>query len=292
MTTHAKSSHAPIEGSCLCGNLRYEVAGPLSRMIHCHCSMCRKHHGAPFATFVGAPLMGFKWYSGEDSSVCYRSSEQGVRRFCPTCGSAAPALIKQMDLAVLPAANLSGEIGIRPQSHLFVGSKAPWYTIRDDLPQHEEYPPEFGLVGVARPIIEAKEGVVAGSCLCGEVAYEMSGPPKLMVNCYCSRCRRGRSAAHATNLLYRQEDFRYTRGETETTTYRIPDAKFGALTFCRHCGSGVARVSAERGLVIVPAGGLDTDPGVRPMMHIHVASKAAWVDIHDDLPQFEASPPS
>src|SRR5688572_17400839 len=53
-------------GACLCGTVRYELDGPFTMMMHCHCSMCRKHHGAPFATFVAAAHSGFRWRSGED----------------------------------------------------------------------------------------------------------------------------------------------------------------------------------------------------------------------------------
>src|SRR5262245_9397533 len=94
---------APTQGSCLCGIVRYEVAGPFNMMLHCHCSMCRKHHGTAFATFVAAPLMGFRWLSGEHNLGEYHSSEKGVRQFCRTCGAVTPTLLKNMDLAVMPA---------------------------------------------------------------------------------------------------------------------------------------------------------------------------------------------
>ena len=53
------TSAIALTGSCLCGAVTYEVRGPFNMMVHCHCSMCRKHHGAAFATFVGAPLTHF-----------------------------------------------------------------------------------------------------------------------------------------------------------------------------------------------------------------------------------------
>jgi hypothetical protein len=279
------------QGNCLCGAVTYQVNGPFNMMVHCHCSMCRKHHGSAFATFVGAPLMGFKWLSGEDQIDSYVSSPTGVRRFCRHCGSVMPTLIEDMDLALIPAGNLQGDLHIRPQSHVFVGSKAPWYQITDDLPQHEEFPPELGMGGVTRPIVEAPEGVVAGSCLCNSITYEITGAPIRAANCYCSRCRRGRSAAHASNLFYKLADFRFTREAAPITDYRVPEAKYFAVAFCSTCGGAVPRVSVERGAVVVPAGPLDTDPGVRPAVNIHVGSKASWFDITDSVPQFEAAPP-
>jgi hypothetical protein len=286
------SAAITLHGSCLCGAVTYQVTGPFNTMVHCHCSMCRKHHGAVFATFVGAPLMGFKWLSGEDQVVTYASSEKGRRFFCRHCGSVTPTLVTEMDLALLPAGNLQGDPGVRPQGHVFVGSKAPWYTITDDLPQHEEYPPEFGMGGVTRPVVEEREGVVLGSCLCNSIKYEITGPALRAANCHCSRCQRGRSAAHASNLFYKIDAFRFTRQDAAITDYRVPDAKFFGLAFCSKCGSAVPRVSVERGVVVVPAGPLDTDPGVRPSMHIYVGSKACWFDITDAIPQFEAAPPA
>jgi hypothetical protein len=259
-------------------------------MVHCHCSMCRKHHGAAFATFVGAPLMGFKWLSGADQVECHASSEKGRRCFCRHCGSVAPLLIEEMDLALLPAGNLEGDPGIRPQCHIFVASKAPWYTITDDLPQHEEYPPEVGLGGVSRPAVEPRAGVVLGSCLCNGIQYEITGQPLRSANCHCSRCRRGRSAAHASNLFYTLDDFRFTRQEVPIGDYRLPGAKYFGVSFCTRCGSAVPRVSTERNAVVVPAGALDTDPGVQPAMHIYVADKACWFEITDSFPQHPAVP--
>jgi len=75
------------KGRCLCGALTYELDGPFSAMVHCHCSMCRKHHGTGFATFIAAPIAGFRWISSQDSLLRYQSSPKGMRTFCRVCGS-------------------------------------------------------------------------------------------------------------------------------------------------------------------------------------------------------------
>jgi hypothetical protein len=280
------------QGTCLCGALRYEVSAPFEMMLHCHCSMCRKHHGAPFATFTSAPFAAFRWLGGEDAIAKYSSSEQGVRSFCSHCGSVAPLLLPDLGFAICPAGNLQGDPGVRPQAHMFTGSKASWYAITDSLPQHDAYPPELGGgSGISRPTIEARLGVIEGSCLCGEVAYEI-GEPLHMINCHCSRCRRGRSAAHTTNLFAKVGQFRWTRGESLVAEYKVPEARYFTATFCTRCGAETPRVSAERGFAVVPAGGLDTDPGIRPRAHIYVGSKASWFDITDDVPQFAEAPPA
>jgi hypothetical protein len=133
-----RKSVATAKGSCLCGTVKYELDGPFEVMSHCHCSMCRKHHGAAFATFVTVPLSSFRWVAGEDALSTYQSSAYGKRTFCSKCGSVMPVVEADTGIAFCPAGNLDGELGIQPQSHRFVGSKASWHTITDTLPQHEE----------------------------------------------------------------------------------------------------------------------------------------------------------
>jgi hypothetical protein len=280
-----------MEGTCLCGALRYGFDGPLSWMTHCHCSMCRKHHGSLFATFAGVPVERFRWVSGEDGVVSYTSSPGTSRATCGVCGSVAPLALPQFNVVVMPAGNLVGDPGVRPSLHMFVGSKAPWYTITDDLPRFEAYPPGFDAPTVTRPAIELKPGVVAGSCLCGEVAFEIEGAPLRAYHCHCSRCRRGRSAAHATNVFYGLDGFRWTRGEGNVREYKVPAARRFAVAFCGRCGGELPRISSELKGAIVPAGSLDSDPGLQPLAHIFVGSKAPWFEITDRLPQHAEYPP-
>ena len=280
------------KGRCLCGALRYELDGPFSSMMHCHCSMCRKHHGTGFATFVVAPIAGFRWISGEDRLVSYQSSHNGMRTFCSVCGSAGPSRLPEYGIAFAPAASLEGDLGIKPQSHIFVGSRAAWDAITDDLPQHAAYPPGFDGQGVQRPVVTPRPGITEGSCLCGAVGFEATGAPVRMMNCHCSRCRLGRAAAHASNVFFKLDQFRWVRGAELVREHKIPDARFHTVAFCSRCGGKVPRPSPERGIVTVPAGSLDTDPGMRPQAHIFVADKAPWFDITGALPQFEAMPPA
>ena len=224
------------KGRCLCGALAYELDGPFSAMMHCHCSMCRKHHGTGFATFVVAPVAGFRWIAGEDKLMRYRSSPNGVRSFCSVCGSAGPTAMPEFGIAVAPAASLEGDLGIKPQAHIFVGSKAPWDDIADALPQHDAYPPGFDAQGVTRPVVTPREGITEGSCLCGEVAYEITGAPTRMMYCHCGRCRLGRAAAHAANVFYKLDQFRWVRGAALVKEFKVEDARFHTVAFCTRCG--------------------------------------------------------
>ena len=278
-------------GQCLCGALQYEVGGPFSLMLHCHCSMCRKHHGTAFATFLAAPLDSFKWISGEDNLERFQSSEKGHRPFCRTCGSVGPTLALSMGIVICPAGNLDGDLGVKPEYHMFVGSKAVWHTIDDSLPQHESWPPDFGSEVVDRPPREVKEGCTGGSCLCGDVAYEYSGAPLRVWLCHCSRCRRARSAAHGANAFVKLEQFAWTRGQSQVKHFKVPEAKFYTIAFCTRCGSETPMISEARGMVIIPMGSLDSEPGMRPGAHVFTGSRAPWFDITGPTAQFVEAPP-
>lgn len=280
------------QGRCLCGTVRFEIDGPYTNMLHCHCSMCRKHHGAAFATFVAAPIEGFRYTAGESAIGHYASSPGLHRSFCTSCGSVMPEAMASMGLVVCPAGNLDGDLGITPGMHMFTGSKAGWYEITDDLPQHAEYPPEFGMAATPRARVATQGEDVQGSCLCGDVAYAITGAPLRMFYCHCSRCRRARSAAHAANVFFGSEGFRWVRGAELVADYQLPESKYFGAAFCRRCGSAVPRVSVERGaVVVVPAGSIDNDPGMRVQAHIFVGSKAPWDRITDSIPQFAELPP-
>jgi len=63
------------KGQCLCGEIRYEVCKIEKQMAHCHCSMCRKFHGAAFATYGEAKVENFKWLQGVDFIKSYLLSK-------------------------------------------------------------------------------------------------------------------------------------------------------------------------------------------------------------------------
>jgi hypothetical protein len=130
-----------MRGSCLCGEVRYEIAGVLQEIHHCHCSRCRKAHGTPFSTFAGARSGDLRFLRGEGAIRYFRSSEQVERGFCSHCGSMLVFRTAALPENVWIAAGSFDEAPeIRPGFHMFVGSKAAWHDITDGLPQHAEYP--------------------------------------------------------------------------------------------------------------------------------------------------------
>ena len=279
-----------ITGNCLCGTVSWQVDGALGTMSHCHCSMCRKAHGAAFGTYVDTARENFRWLAGEDTIARYESSPGFLRTFCGTCGSVVPES-EGKERVAMPAGCLNEDPGVRPTAHIFAPSQAPWHTIGDDLPRFDGYPEPHASPPVARPgPAQGKDGVLRGSCLCGDVAYEVRTPIKLVRNCHCSRCRKARAAAHATNGFTAMDGLVFVRGEDKLREYKVPSAQFFAQAFCTRCGSGMPRKDAERDIAIIPFGSLDDDPGRGADDHIFTGSMAPWYTITDDLPSFEETP--
>jgi hypothetical protein len=120
----------------------------------------------------------------------------------------------------------------------------------------------------------------------------LEGDPVTARSCHCGRCRKGRAAAHASNLVAPTDGVRFTRGEAERASFKVPGARWFTQVFCRHCGSKLPNVDRERGIAIIPMGSFDDDPGMPPRMHIFVADRVPWAGIHDDLQQYPQAAPA
>lgn len=132
-----------IRGHCECGRVGYEVDGDIKDFSHCHCSQCRRLHGAAFATFAGVAREKFRYLSGENDIKVYASSATHERTFCAQCGSNILVTAEEEpDTLYLCMSAIEGDPP-RPQGyHIYVGSKAPWHEISDDLEQYETEPPD------------------------------------------------------------------------------------------------------------------------------------------------------
>jgi len=125
-----------IEGSCLCGAVRYQAAHVAGPMVHCHCRMCRKAHGAAFSTIVPVKQDGFRWISGEENLSHFESSPGKRRWFCSRCGSQLISTRDGDDRSLLLRAGcIDRGYDARPVAHGWVEFMAPWHHITDDLPQ-------------------------------------------------------------------------------------------------------------------------------------------------------------
>ncbi len=131
-----------IRGSCLCGQVRFELGGAAQFINHCHCAMCRKVHGAAFGSFLHADAATFRWLAGEDGVQRFESSPGNFRAFCKVCGSNMPVLEGENTHVIIPAGVIDDDPGVRPIVHIFTAFKAPWHDITDALPQFAEFPPK------------------------------------------------------------------------------------------------------------------------------------------------------
>ena len=130
----------PYRGSCLCGIVKFEVDEFLPQAAHCHCSMCRKFHGASYATIAGVLDSNFRWIEGEDALKGYTAENGTTRTFCRHCGSSLTfssprAPEEEVEIAL---GAMDGDVPVVPSAHIFVGSAANWTVLGDDLPQYEE----------------------------------------------------------------------------------------------------------------------------------------------------------
>lgn len=131
-----------LTGGCLCGGVRYRIAGEPFMAVNCHCSMCRRAHGAAFRSGAFVHAQNFAWTRGEDLLADYRSSAEIHRLFCKVCGSHVVARSDSHPAIVSVAVGtLDGAPPVRLAAHWNVASKAPWFEITDALPQHAVLPP-------------------------------------------------------------------------------------------------------------------------------------------------------
>lgn len=125
-----------IEGTCLCGGVRYEYAGEIEEISICHCAQCRKAQGSAFAAVSPLDTARFRILAGLEHLKEYRSSPDKVRVFCANCGSpiysakdSAPE-IRRLRLGTVDTPFACADI-----FHIFSDSKAAWWDCDDGLPR-------------------------------------------------------------------------------------------------------------------------------------------------------------
>ncbi len=128
-----------------------------------------------------------------------------------------------------------------------------------------------------------------GGCLCRGVRYTVVGTPQRFYFCHCSRCRKVSGSAHAANIFVRGS-LTWEHGESQVARFKLPEAERFTNTFCTQCGSRLPRAVAEHGMVLIPAGSLDTEPTMAPQAHIHTDSSAGWSCVHASLDELDGSP--
>ncbi|CCD97495.1 GFA family protein [Bradyrhizobium sp. STM 3809] len=115
-----------------------------------------------------------------------------------------------------------------------------------------------------------------GSCLCGDVAFEVDGPFDKFLNCHCSRCRKASGTAHSCEVVVKAAALRWLHGTANVARFDLPQARSFATAFCTRCGSPMPHLTRSGREAIIPAGSFDQPLGAAPDRHVHWASRADW----------------
>jgi hypothetical protein len=137
--TNPGTAGRTLAGTCLCGAVRYAVEDAFAYAGNCHCSQCRRATGSAFKPFAGIERAKFRVVDGETSLMRFGEPDGHDAR-CRTCGSFLYSVVREGAFVHVAMGTLVDVPSIRPTEHIFVGSKAAWFTITDDLPQHDGFP--------------------------------------------------------------------------------------------------------------------------------------------------------
>ncbi|AKU93780.1 Gfa-like protein [Labilithrix luteola] len=130
-----------LRGSCYCRAVQYVVADAFGYAAICHCGNCRRTTGSAFKPFAGIECNELRVIEGKSNLSTY-GDETAHDAHCKGCGSLLYSVVRDGAFVHVAMGTLLDEPTIRPTHHIFVGSKAPWFTIGDQLPQYEEHAPD------------------------------------------------------------------------------------------------------------------------------------------------------
>ena len=127
-----------LTGQCSCGEVQYVVDDAFEYALNCHCSRCRRATGSAFKAFAGIRRSRLSVLRGQDQLMIVGDAVTHDAR-CARCGSLMYSLVREGGYVHVTLGTLDGAPSLAPTAHIFVGSKAPWFTIADGLPQHETF---------------------------------------------------------------------------------------------------------------------------------------------------------
>jgi hypothetical protein len=127
-----------LTGKCECGTVRYRVEDAFLYAMNCHCSRCRAATGSAFKAFAGIERDKLELTDGSDNLLVVGNDQLNDTR-CEACGSLLYSVVRDGAYVHVALGSLVDTPSVRPTKHIFVGSKAPWFEITDDLPQFDEY---------------------------------------------------------------------------------------------------------------------------------------------------------
>jgi hypothetical protein len=138
VTGSKKPNVGILAGECFCGAVRYAVADEFAYALNCHCSNCRRTTGSAFKPFAGIARDKLKLTKGGDGLMIH-GDPRGHDAHCGRCGSLLYSVVWAGAFVHVAMGTLIDDPSIRPTAHIFVGSKAPWFAISDDLPQYQRH---------------------------------------------------------------------------------------------------------------------------------------------------------
>ena len=127
-----------LVGKCLCGAVQYSVEDEFTYALNCHCSNCRRATGSAFKPFAGIQRDKLRMTKGEEHALIY-GERLSHDVHCNKCGSLLYSVVRDGAFVHVAMGTLTDSPSIRPTAHIFVGSKAPWFSISDELPQYQEF---------------------------------------------------------------------------------------------------------------------------------------------------------
>lgn len=136
MTGSANQNARILAGECFCRSVGYAVVDAFEYSLNCHCSNCRRTTGSAFKPFAGIARDRLRVTRGDDGLMVHGDAT-GHDAHCGGCGSLLYSLVRNGAYVHVAMGTLVDDPSIRPTAHIFVGSKAPWYSINDDLPQYQ-----------------------------------------------------------------------------------------------------------------------------------------------------------
>ena len=137
MTGSENAKARMLAGECLCRGVRYTVADAFEYALNCHCSDCRRATGSAFKPFAGVARERLSLVSGDDNVMIHGDANASHDVHCARCGSLLYSIVRNGAYAHVAMGTLVDAPSIRPTAHIFAGSKAPWFSITDDLPQYQ-----------------------------------------------------------------------------------------------------------------------------------------------------------
>jgi hypothetical protein len=138
MSSESNADNRVLSGRCECGAVRYRVVDEFLYAANCHCSNCRAATGSAFKAFAGIERDKLELIDGLDSLLVFGEDDLNNTR-CAVCGSFLFSVVRDGAYVHVAMGSLVDAPSIRPTEHIFVGSKAPWFEITDDLPQFDKY---------------------------------------------------------------------------------------------------------------------------------------------------------